>query len=82
LAATALLTLILNWNEYLLAVFLSTSKAQTMPIMVAAKNAGEKGILWWEMCSLIVVMIIPVIIMAIILQRFIAKGVLMGAVKG
>jgi multiple sugar transport system permease protein len=82
LAATTLLTLILNWNEYLFAVFLSTSKAQTMPIMVAAKNAGERGILWWEMCAIIVVMIIPVVIMAIILQRFIAKGVLLGAVKG
>ena len=81
-AATTLLTLILNWNEYLFAVFLSTSKAQTMPIMVAAKNAGEKGVLWWEMCAVIVVMIIPVIIMAIFLQRFIAKGVLLGAVKG
>jgi multiple sugar transport system permease protein len=82
LAATTLLTLILNWNEYIFAVFLSTSKAQTMPIMVAAKNAGERGILWWEMCAIIVVMIIPVIIMAIVLQRFIAKGVLLGAVKG
>jgi multiple sugar transport system permease protein len=82
LAATTLLTLILNWNEYLFAVFLSTSQAQTMPIMVAAKNAGERGILWWEMCAIIVVMIIPVIIMAIFLQRFIAKGVLLGAVKG
>jgi multiple sugar transport system permease protein len=82
LAATTLLTLILNWNEYIFAVFLSTAKAQTMPIMVAAKNAGEKGILWWEMCAIIVVMIIPVIIMAVILQRFIAKGVLLGAVKG
>ena len=82
LAATTLLTLILNWNEYLFAVFLSTSKSQTMPIMVAAKNAGEKGILWWEMCAIIVVMIIPVIFMAILLQRFINKGVLMGAVKG
>ncbi len=82
LAATTLLTLILNWNEYLFAVFLSTSKAQTMPIMVAAKNAGERGILWWEMCAIIVVMIIPVIIMAIFLQRFIAQGVLNGAVKG
>ena len=82
LAATTLLTLILNWNEYLFAVFLSTSKAQTMPIMVAAKNAGERGILWWEMCAIIVVMIVPVIIMAIILQRYIAKGVLLGAVKG
>ena len=82
LAATTLLTLILNWNEYIFAVFLSTSKAQTMPIMVAAKNAGEKGILWWEMCAIIVVMIVPVILMAILLTRFIAKGVLLGAVKG
>lgn len=82
LAATTLLVLILNWNEYLMAVFLSTSRAQTMPIMVAAKNAGEKGIFWWEMCAIIVIMIIPVIVMAIILQRFIAKGVLLGAVKG
>lgn len=82
LAATTLLTLILNWNEYLFAVFLSTSKVQTMPIMVAAKNAGEKGVLWWEMSAIIVVMIIPVILMAILLQRFIAKGVLLGAVKG
>lgn len=82
LAATTLLTLILNWNEYILAVFLSTAKAQTMPIMVAAKNAGEKGILWWEMCAIIVVMIIPVVIMAVVLQRYIARGVLLGAVKG
>jgi multiple sugar transport system permease protein len=82
LAATTLLTVILSWNEYLFAVFLSTSKAQTMPILVAAKNAGEKGILWWEMCAIIVVMIIPVILMAVLLTRFIARGVLLGAVKG
>lgn len=82
LAATTLLVLILNWNEYLLAVFLSTSNAQTMPILVAAMNAGDRGILWWTMCVVIVVMIIPVIVMAIVLQRFIAKGVLLGAVKG
>jgi multiple sugar transport system permease protein len=65
-----------------MAVFLTTSRAQPMPIMVAPKNAGEKGIFWWEMCAVIVVMIIPVIVMAIVLQRFIAKGVLLGAVKG
>ncbi len=82
LAATTLLILVLSWNEYLFAVFLATVKVQTMPIMVAAKNTGEKGIFWWEMCALIVVMIIPVIIMAILLTRFISKGVLMGAVKG
>jgi len=82
LAATTLLILVLSWNEYLFAVFLATVKVQTMPIMVAAKNTGEKGIFWWEMCALIVVMIIPVIVMAILLTRFISKGVLSGAVKG
>ena len=82
LAATTLLTMILCWNEYLLAVFLSTSQAQTMPILVAAMNAGDRGILWWTMCVVIVVMIVPVVLMAVLLQRFIAKGVLTGAVKG
>jgi multiple sugar transport system permease protein len=82
LAATTLLTLILSWNEYLFAVFLAYAKVQTMPIMVAAKNAGEKGVLWWEMSAIIVIMIIPVILMAILLTRFISRGVLLGAVKG
>lgn len=82
LAATTLLVMILSWNEYLLALFLSTNNAQTMPILVAAMNAGERGILWWNMCVVIIVMIIPVVCMAIILQRFIAKGLLLGAVKG
>ena len=82
LAATTLLVMILSWNEYLLALFISTSKAQTMPILVAAMNAGERGILWWSMSVVIIVMIIPVVAMAIVLQRFISKGVLLGAVKG
>lgn len=82
LAATTLLVMILCWNEYLLALFLSTAKAQTMPILVAAMNAGERGILWWSMSVVIIVMIIPVVFMAIVLQRYISKGVLLGAVKG
>lgn len=82
LAATTLLVMILCWNEYLLALFLSTAKAQTMPILVAAMNAGERGILWWSMSVVIIVMIIPVVLLAVVLQRYISKGVLLGAVKG
>ena len=82
LAATTLLTLILSWNEYLLSAFLSTSQAQTMPIMVSAQITMERGIQWWNMSVVIILMIIPVIIMAFLLQRFISKRVLLGAVKG
>jgi multiple sugar transport system permease protein len=34
------------------------------------------------MSVLILIMIVPVIIMAIVLERYIAKGLLVGAVKG
>lgn len=82
LAATTLLVMIFSWNEYLFALFLSTSKAQTLPILVAAMNAGERGILWWTMSVAIIIMIIPVVVLAVILQKYISKGLLVGAVKG
>ncbi len=81
LAATTLLVLILSWNEYLLALFLSTSEAQTMPLLVAAQNA-TRGPQWWYMSALILMMILPVVAIAVALQRFISKGILLGAVKG
>ena len=81
LAATFLLVLILAWNEYLLALFLSNANAQTMPITVAAQN-GTRGPQWWYMSVLIVIMIAPVIVIAALLQKHIARGLLVGAIKG
>ena len=81
LVATGLLVLILAWNEYLLALFLSTARAQTIPLLVAAQNA-TRGPQWWYMSVLIIIMIVPVILLTLVLQRFIAKGLLLGAVKG
>jgi multiple sugar transport system permease protein len=81
LVACTLLVLILAWNEYLLALFLSTADAQTMPILVAAQNA-TRGPQWWYMSVLIIIMIAPVILITVLLQRFIAQGILVGAVKG
>jgi multiple sugar transport system permease protein len=81
LIATALLVLILAWNEYLLALFLSTVKAQTMPILVAAQN-GTRGPQWWYMSAIIVIMIAPVVVLTAATQKYIAKGLLLGAVKG
>lgn len=81
LVATFLFVLVFAWNEYLLALFLSSSNAQTMPLTVAAQNA-TRGPQWWYMSVLILIMIIPVIGMAIALERYIARGLLIGAVKG
>lgn len=81
LVATFLFVLVFTWNEYLLALFLSTNNAQTMPILVAAQNT-TRGPQWWNMSVLILLMIVPVIGMAIVLERYIARGLLVGAVKG
>jgi multiple sugar transport system permease protein len=81
LVATFLFVLVFSWNEYLFALFLSSSAWQTMPLTVAAQNA-TRGPQWWYMSVLILLMITPVIIMAVALERFIARGLLIGAVKG
>ncbi|GAB4516686.1 MAG: carbohydrate ABC transporter permease [Anaerolineae bacterium] len=81
LVATFLFVLVFAWNEYLLALFLSSANAQTLPLLIAAQNA-TRGPQWWYMSVLILIMILPVIAMAIALERFIARGLLIGAIKG
>src|SRR4029079_18553074 len=81
LAPTFRLSFTLCWNEYLLALFLSSAHSQTMPILVSAQN-GTRGPQWWYMSVLIVIMIAPVVAIAAVLQRHIARGLLLGAVKG
>jgi multiple sugar transport system permease protein len=80
LVATFLFVLVFAWNEYLLALFLSSARAQTLPLTVAAQNA-TRGPQWWYMSVLILIMIIPVILVAIVLERYISRGILVGAVK-
>jgi multiple sugar transport system permease protein len=80
LVATFLLVVVFAWNEYLLALFLSSADSQTMPLTVAAQNA-TRGPQWWYMSVLIMIMIVPVIVLAVALERRISRGLLVGAVK-
>jgi len=81
LIATFLIVLVYSWNEYVVALFLSGSQTQTMPLLVSGQN-GVRGPQWWNMSVLILIMILPVIAMAIALERYISRGLLVGAVKG
>ena len=69
------------WNEFLIALVLTSANAQTMPLQVAAQNA-TRGPQWWAMSVLIIIMITPVVVMAVALERFITRGILVGALKG
>ncbi len=52
LVATFLFVLVFAWNEYLIALFLTSANAQTLPMTVAAQNA-TRGPQWWYMSVLI-----------------------------
>lgn len=81
MVATFLIVLIFAWNEYTLGLFLSGADTQTLPMLVVGQNA-TRGPQWWNISVLVLVMIAPVVALAIVLERFIAKGILIGAVKG
>jgi multiple sugar transport system permease protein len=81
LVATFLIVLIFAWNEFLIALVLTSANAQTMPLQVAAQNA-TRGPQWWAMSVLILIMIAPVVAMAVVLERYITRGLLIGALKG
>jgi len=81
LIATFLIVLVFSWNEYVLALFLTGADTQTMPLLVSAQNA-TRGPQWWNISVLVMLMVGPLLIMAVVLERYIAKGLLVGAVKG
>lgn len=80
MVAAFILSLVLTWNEYFFAALLTSSHAKTLPVMVASQT-GSQGISWWSMAALSFAAILPLIIIAIVLERFIIKGMAAGAVK-
>jgi multiple sugar transport system permease protein len=81
LVATFLIVLVFAWNEYTMALFLTGAETQTMPLLVAGQNA-TRGPQWWNISVLVLLMIAPLIGLAIALERYISRGILVGAVKG
>jgi len=80
MVAAFIISLILCWNEYLLASLLTSTNAQTLPPMLASQT-GSQGINWWEMAALAGVQIMPLVIIGAMLERYIVKGLTAGAVK-
>jgi multiple sugar transport system permease protein len=81
LVATFLIVLVFAWNEYTVALFLTGGDTQTMPLLVAGQNA-TRGPQWDNISVLVTLMVAPIVAIAIILERFIVRGLLVGAVKG
>jgi len=80
MVAAFILSLVLCWNEYFFAALLTATNATTLPVMVASQT-GSQGINWWSMAALSSAAILPLVVVAIFLEKYIIKGMAAGAVK-
>ena len=76
-----IICLIFAWNEFLFALVLTFRKAQTLPVLIAGQST-ELGSYWWIMSVLAMIAIIPILVIGIVAQRWIVRGLSGGSIKG
>jgi multiple sugar transport system permease protein len=81
IAATAVFTFIYVWNDYLFVTFLAAKEAINLQVAIAGFNA-EYFIRWGELSAAVIFSSVPVIIFAILTQKWLIRGLTLGAIKG
>ena len=81
IAATAILTALYTWNEFIFALVLtSTEHAMTTPVAVTL-FIRETGIGWGNIGAAAVFMFLPMFILTLSVQKYAVSGLSLGAVK-
>lgn len=81
IAVTAIFCLLFAWNEFLFAFILTRDVAMTITVGVNGFWT-ERGILWGPLSAAATVCVVPMMIFALALQRYIVRGLTFGAVRG
>ena len=79
--ATAVFTFIFAWNEFVFALILTRTDVLTFPVLVT-HYYGAQSTFWSKIAALSVLGTIPVFFAVATMQRFLVRGITMGAVKG
>ncbi|MGZ9220958.1 MAG: carbohydrate ABC transporter permease [Anaerolineales bacterium] len=79
--ATFLFCLVFTWNDYLFALMLTFSKASTLPMFIAGEGTQSYGPQWWYLSALSLLSIAPMILITLLVERYITRGLVVGAIK-
>jgi multiple sugar transport system permease protein len=80
LAAAAIFALLLSWNEFLFALLLTASQATTVPVFIS-QFVTDRSLQWGEIAASAAVASVPVIAFLFFAQRYLVRGLTMGAAK-
>jgi multiple sugar transport system permease protein len=80
LVVTALFCFIWSWNDFMFALILTRNAATTLPVTVSNLRDAH-GLMWGEVSSTASLATVPIIVLAIILQKYLVRGLSLGALK-
>ncbi len=80
IAAVALICFIFAWNQYFLAVNLTSVRAGTVPVYLVGFITSE-GAFWARLSAAATLAAIPVLLVGWIAQRQLVRGLTLGAIK-
>ncbi len=81
IAATILFVFILNWSEFLFALVLSYTHVITIPVQLSKYHTATSGTLYGPQAAMGLLAVIPLVIVGMAIQRYLARGLTFGAIK-
>lgn len=81
LASSALLVFILNWSDYLIALMLTTRDWVTIPVYMASLSSSMTGQLYGAKAALGLIAAVPPVVLGILIQKHLVRGLTFGALK-
>jgi multiple sugar transport system permease protein len=81
LFATAVFTFVFAWNDFLFALVLTRTEVTTYTVQVTHYFGGQSNF-WAKIAAMSVLGTIPVFFTVAVMQRYLVRGISMGAVKG
>jgi len=81
LFATAVFTFVFAWNDFIFALVMTRSAVTTYPVQVT-HYFGAQSNFWAKIAAMSMLGTLPVLIAVAALQRYLVRGISLGAVKG
>jgi multiple sugar transport system permease protein len=82
IASAGIICFSFSWNEFLYALILTYQKAVPISVFIAGSTTSSQGIEFWYIGTRTLIAITIPVILSLVAQRYIVRGLSLGAVKG
>jgi multiple sugar transport system permease protein len=81
LAATTIFCFLFSWNELMMALTLTSLNVRTSPVFVISEFVGYLAVEWGLLSAAGILIVLPMLIFVVAIQKNLVRGLTMGAVK-